>query len=44
MTTAKITKIENVHFAHQIQDMGTDYNRFNQVYKRTQGSTRRPAS
>ena len=32
------------HFAHQIQDMGTDYNRFNQVYKRTQGSTRRPAS
>ena len=37
MTTAKITKIENVHFAHQIQDMGTDYNRFNQVYKRTQG-------
>ncbi len=44
MTAAKITKIATVHFAHQIQDMGTDYNRFNQVYKRTQGSTRRPAS
>ena len=37
MTTAKITKIATVHFAHQIQDMGTDYNRFHQVYKRTQG-------
>ena len=33
MTTAEITKIATVHFAHQIQDMGTDYNRFNQVYK-----------
>ena len=35
MTAAKITKIATVHFAHQIQDMGTDYNRFHQVYKRT---------
>ena len=34
MTAAKIIKIATVHFAHQIQDMGTDYNRFHQVYKR----------
>ncbi len=31
MLTPEITKIENFHFAHQIQNMATDYNGFNQV-------------
>ena len=37
MTEPKITKLEQVFFVHEIQDMGTDYNGFNQVYEK--GST-----
>ena len=37
MPNPKITKIENIYFAHQIENMGTDYNGFNQVYQ--QGAT-----
>ena len=32
MSDPKITKIEWITFKHTIQDMGTDYNGFNQVY------------
>ena len=32
MANPKITKIEVVVFKHEIKDMGTDYNGFNQVY------------
>ena len=34
MSDPKITKIENIYFAHQIENMGTDYNGFNQVYQK----------
>ncbi|MDP6070743.1 MAG: enolase C-terminal domain-like protein [SAR202 cluster bacterium] len=34
MTDPKITKIEEVVFEHALQDMGTDYNGFNQVYEK----------
>ena len=34
MSDPKITKIENIFFAHQIENMGTDYNGFNQVYQK----------
>ncbi len=34
MAEPKITKIEAIVFEHQIQDMGTDYNGFNQVYEK----------
>ena len=34
MVTPEITKIEKFHFAHQIQNMATDYNGFNQVYQK----------
>ena len=34
MAQPKITKIETVIFAHEIQDMGTDYNGFNLVYEK----------
>jgi len=34
MADPKITKIENIHFAHQIENLGTDYNDFNQVYEK----------
>ncbi len=37
MPDPQITKIENIYFAHQIENMGTDYNGFNQVYQK--GST-----
>ena len=30
MADPKITKIENIYFAHQIENMSTDYNGFNQ--------------
>jgi len=33
MASPKITKLELVVFQHQIDDMGTDYNGFNQVYE-----------
>ena len=33
MADPKITKLELVVFEHQIDDMGTDYNGFNQVYE-----------
>ena len=33
MADPKITKLELVIFEHRIQDMGTDYNGFNQVYE-----------
>ena len=33
MADPKITKLELVLFEHQIKDMGTDYNGFNQVYE-----------
>ena len=34
MSNPKITKIENMYFAHQIENMGTDYNGFNLVYQK----------
>ena len=34
MADPKITKVENIYFAHQIENMGTDYNGFNQVYQK----------
>ncbi len=34
MAEPKITKIENIFFEHEIRDMGTDYNGFNQVYEK----------
>ena len=34
MADPKITKIENIHFAHQIENLGTDYNGFNQIYEK----------
>ncbi|MBT3268417.1 mandelate racemase [Candidatus Poribacteria bacterium] len=34
MSEPKITKIEQVSFGYEIQDMGTDYNGFNQVYEK----------
>jgi L-alanine-DL-glutamate epimerase-like enolase superfamily enzyme len=34
MADPTITKIENIYFAHQIHDMSTDYNGFNQVYEK----------
>jgi L-alanine-DL-glutamate epimerase-like enolase superfamily enzyme len=34
MADPKITKLEVVVFEHKIQDMGTDYNGFNQVYQK----------
>ena len=34
MADPKITKLELVIFEHEIQDMGTDYNGFNQVYEK----------
>ena len=34
MADPKITKIEVVVYEHEIQDMGTDYNGFNTVYKK----------
>ncbi len=34
MAGPRITKLELIVFEHKIQDMGTDYNGFNQVYKK----------
>jgi hypothetical protein len=34
MTDPKITRIEQVIFEYEIQDLGTDYNGFNQVYEK----------
>ncbi|MCZ6678752.1 MAG: mandelate racemase [Candidatus Poribacteria bacterium] len=34
MADPKITKIEVVVFEHEVRDMGTDYNGFNQVYEK----------
>ncbi len=33
MAAPTITKIENIHFTHRIENLGTDYNGFNQVYE-----------
>ena len=33
MTKPEITKLELVTYEYQIQDMGRDYNGFNQVYE-----------
>ena len=43
MADPKITKLELVAFEHQVQDMGTDYNGFNQVYEKGSVFTSRPA-
>jgi L-alanine-DL-glutamate epimerase-like enolase superfamily enzyme len=34
MAAPTITKIEHIYFTHEIQDMGADYNGFNQVYEK----------
>ena len=34
MAEPRITRIENVSFAHEIENMGTDYNGFNLVYEK----------
>jgi L-alanine-DL-glutamate epimerase-like enolase superfamily enzyme len=34
MAEPRITRVENFFFAHQVQDLGTDYNGFNQVYQK----------
>ena len=33
MAAPTINKIENIHFTHRIETLGTDYNGFNQVYE-----------
>ena len=33
MAAPTITKIENIHFTHRIENLGTDYNGFKQVYE-----------
>ena len=43
MAGPKITKLEIVVFAHELQDMGTDYNGFNQVYEKGSSLQQRPA-
>ncbi len=34
MAAPTITKIEHIYFTHEIQDLGADYNGFNQVYEK----------
>jgi len=34
MASPTITRIENLFFAHEIHDLGTDFNGFNQVYEK----------
>ena len=34
MVSPSITRIENVYFGHEVRDLGTDYNGFNQVYEK----------
>jgi len=41
MPTPKITKLEVIVFEFQLEDLGTDYNGFNQVYEKGNISTRR---
>jgi len=41
MPTPKITKLEVIIFEFQLEDLGTDYNGFNQVYEKGNISTRR---
>lgn len=43
MAEPKITKIERVVFEYTVQDMGTDYNGFNQVYEKGRTMTMRPS-
>ena len=42
MVAPTITKIEHIYFTHEIQDLGADYNGFNQVYEK--GATREMTS
>jgi len=41
MPTPKITKLEVIVFEFQLEDLGTDYNGFNQVYEKGNISTQR---
>ena len=41
MPTPKITKLEVIVFEFKLEDLGTDYNGFNQVYEKGKISTRR---
>ncbi len=43
MAEPKITKLETVVFEHEIHDMGTDYNGFNQVFDKGSILKQRPA-
>ena len=43
MAEPKITKLETVVFEHEIHDMGTDYNGFNQIYEKGSVLKQRPA-
>ena len=42
MAETTITRIENLFFEHQIDDLGTDYNGFNQVYEKGAVTRSRP--
>ena len=43
MADPKITKLELIVFEHKIEDMGTDYNGFNQVYEKGSVLTGHPS-
>lgn len=43
MTPPKITKLEQIFFEHEIQNMGSDYNGFNQVYLKGSTLKQRPS-
>ena len=43
MANPKITNLELVTFEHRVENMGTDYNGFNQVYEKGSVLTTRPA-
>ncbi len=43
MSDPKITKVDLVVFEHKIENMGTDYNGFNQVYEEDSVLTTRPS-
>ena len=43
MATPKITKLEQIFFSHEIQDMGSDYNGFNTVYEKGSVLKMRPS-
>jgi L-alanine-DL-glutamate epimerase-like enolase superfamily enzyme len=43
MTAPKITKLEQIFFTHEVENMGMDYNGFNQVYEKGSKLTMQPS-